>query len=91
MIYLNFHPDLTGDYDEIQNETYPDWDLLFPTMNITYDIPDLITSDAWNVTGNIDSIYGAWAGPKPIVFRMAQDGADWMIQELDFNGSNLIN
>jgi len=91
-IYLNFHPTLTNDYAAIQNETYPDWSTLFPTNTyLPYSITSLDTSDPWNVTGLINSVNGAWAGPKPIVFRMAQEGTSWMIQEFDFDGGNIIN
>ena len=91
-IYLNFHPTLTNDYSAIQNETLPDWALLFPTGTyIPYSISGLDTSDPWNVFGSINSIDGAWGGAKSIIFRMAKDGPDWMIRELDLDGSNLVN
>jgi hypothetical protein len=91
-IYLNFHPTLTTDYPAIQNGTYPDWSTLFPIGTyIPYSISNLDTSDPGNVTGDIDSVNGAWAGPKAIVFRMAQEGLDWMIQEMDLDAANIIN
>ncbi len=90
-IYLNFHPTLTADYAALQGGTLVDWDVPFPVAYISYSIPDLDTSDSGNVTGNISSSNdAAWPGPKPIVFRMAKDGADWMIEELDLDLVNLI-
>ena len=92
-IYLNFHPDLTADYEALRGGTFlPDWETMFPTVGyVPYSIPDLDASDPANVTGNISSSWdAAWPGPKPIVFRMAKDGADWMIEELDLGGANLV-
>jgi hypothetical protein len=86
MIYLNFHPTLTTDYDAIQGGTHlPDWDVPFAVAYISYSIADLDPSNPSTVTGNINTAYGAWAGPKAVVFRMAQDGANWMIQGMDFH------
>lgn len=90
-IYLNFHPTLSADYDAIKNGTLPDWSTLFPTAGYTpYVITGLNTSDPTNVTGTIDEsgLHG-W-GPKPIVFRMAKDGFDWMIEELDLDGVSIV-
>ena len=89
-IYLNFHPALTVDYSALQGGAFPDWSTLFPTGgNIPYSINNLDTADPGNVTGDFVSINGVWL-THPFVFRMAQDGPDWMIQEMDFNGSNII-
>ena len=90
-IYLNFHPDLTGDYDFIRNETYPDWGALFPTgpgTYIPYSISSLDTSDPMGVTGTVESVNIGWVD-KPIFFIMAKDGMDWMIQEMQFDGTTV--
>ncbi len=85
-IYLNFHPTLTGDYPDIRNEILPNWGTLFPLISIPFSISSLDTSDPWNVTGMVDSSTGGWVS-KAIVFRMALDDMDWMIQEMDFSGT----
>jgi hypothetical protein len=91
-IYLNFHPTLTADYGALQGGTLVAWDTVFPISGyVPYSIPDLDPSDPESVTGNISSANdAAWVGPKAIEFRMAQDGADWMIEELDLDLANLV-
>jgi hypothetical protein len=84
-IYLNFHPTLTVDYDAIRSPAPPpDWDAPFPIASIPFSISSLDTSDPWDVTGMVDSPAIGWVS-KPIVFRMSQDGMDWMIQQMTFD------
>ena len=81
--YLNFHPSLTTDYDEIKNPAYR-FNPVFPN-NMTY-IPYTITiiddSAAIAVTGTINS--SGWGGDRAITFKMALDGIDWMIEEIPY-------
>ncbi len=79
-IYLNFHPSETADYDAIKNVGLT-WDNWFPTHSIQYSISGLDDSDSDSVTATINS-EGVWDS-EPATFKMAKDGFDWMIEELD--------
>jgi len=79
--YLNFHPTLTTDYDEIVDPNYR-INVAFPNdlSHIPYTITIIDDSATSNVTGIINST--GWGGDRNITFKMAMDGQDWMIEEI---------
>ena len=81
-IYLNFHPTLTQDYDEIRNDDFPDWGILFPLDERPYSYFNLSTADTDNVTGRIE---GTGTG-YDAVFVLVMDGMDWQIDNLSLDG-----
>ena len=88
--YNNFHPDKTTDYSVIKPATY--WDTDFPSGTPDYSISGLDDSDSDNVTATIDGAADTgFGGPKPIKFKMAKDGYDWMIEELTLDGTLIVD
>jgi len=87
-LYQNFHPTETSYYPAIlAAPAY--FDILFPPGPPDYTISGLDTSDPRNVTASIDGPAG-FGGPLAITFRMLKMGNDWLIEELDLGGVNIV-
>ena len=84
-MYLNFHPTLTADYGAITGDGTV-FDNAFPPADRNYTIIISDQSNTDNVVGIIDADSGGFGGPLEIYFKMAQDGTDWMIEELRLQG-----
>jgi hypothetical protein len=84
-MYLNFHPTLTADYGAITGVGTV-FDNAFPPSERNYTIIITDQSNPNNVTGSIDADGSGFVGPLGIYFKMAQDGTDWMIEELRLQG-----
>lgn len=80
-MYLNFHPTKTADYGPITGDGTV-FDTAFPPADRNYSIIISDQSSTDNVIGIIDADGGGFGGPLEIYFKMAQDGLDWMIEEL---------
>ena len=87
--YLNFHPTLTADYAAITGVPTV-FDTTFPYSYQPYTITIISQSDPASVTATIDAAGGAFGGPYSIVFKMAQQDRDWMIEELTLNGVGIV-
>jgi hypothetical protein len=83
--YLNFHPTLTADYATITGDGTV-FDNAFPPADRNYSIVITDQSNPNNVIGSIDADGPGFVGPLDIYFKMAQDGFDWMIEELSLQG-----
>jgi hypothetical protein len=80
-MYLNFHPTLTADYGAITGDGQV-FDDAFDPIDRNYTITISDQSNPDNVVGIIVADGGGFGGPLEIYFKMAQDGLDWMIEEL---------
>lgn len=88
--YTNFHPDKTDWYNNIKPATF--WDTDFPIGTPDYNLSGLDDGDSDNVTATIDGAAdNGFGGPKPIKFKMAKDGFDWMIEELTLDGTKIVD
>jgi hypothetical protein len=76
--YLNFHPDLTADYNELKSPALT-FDVKFPTDNIPYSITGLDTNGS-SVTGTMIHRYDG--SGSLITLEMAKLGSDWQIRSL---------
>lgn len=84
-MYLNFHSTLTADYASITGDGTV-FDDAFDPIDRNYTIVISDQSNPNNVIGIIDADGGGFGGPLEIYFKMAQDGLDWMIEELRLEG-----
>ena len=88
-LYQDFHPTETAYYPAIMASAVY-FNIVFPPGPPDYTISGLNTSDPRNVTATIDGGGAGFGGPLPITFRMAQMGNDWLIEELDLGGVNIV-
>ena len=82
--YLNFHPSRTADYGTITGDGQI-FDDTFPPSERDYKITISDESNPNNIIGIIEAD-GVGFPTVEIYFKMAQDGSDWMIEELRLQG-----